>query len=284
MRLFISIITLFLLNVEAKTSLSKNLSSSSRALDGHTCGTHLHDGYELTSVSEIGPSMAGQNVVVISKISISESAGCTIMFCDESDPCCNSCVSSLLMGDIILESSENGPEIGCYGNDCDWWLGCTYNEEDVAVVHGNVSSDGNSIIVHDSCLLGTPSGVQDSCGAQRSGYTETTFEAINADMNGQKVMLSYYIENAEMAACTIMFCPDDNSCCNSCSNSPSFDSVTLISSGENEIGCVGTECDYEGNCVYNSGDTVTVYGMVDSSTTGSVSIIVDDHCIKFFNQ
>lgn len=217
--------------------------------------------------------MEGQNVVITSKITKSEAVACTAMFCVE-DPCCNSCSAGLMAGDIRLVSGSI--EIGCSGTECDWEDTCTYSEGDVAVIYGTVGDNGTSIYVNDRCLLGTSSGFNDECGMPRVGYNETTIDSL-AGKNGQSVMVTNSIDmNTDLAACTMMFCQDDNLCCNSCYADARFGNVSLVSE-TNAIGCHGTNCGYEDNCIYESKEIVTVYGKVVADSE-SVTIEVDDHC------
>jgi len=117
------------------------------------------------------------------------------------------------------------------------------------------------------------------CSEPRSGYTETSLMSINNQMDGMEVMVTWPIQNSDLAACTTMACPQNDICCNSCTASASFDNVALVSSnGENSVGCEGTECDYEDNCVYSNGDIVTVYGKIKVNN-GQTLIDIDDHCV-----
>jgi len=118
-----------------------------------------------------------------------------------------------------------------------------------------------------------------SCGEIHEEYKPITdIKSINIENANQKVMLSYDIKNdKEMAACTAMMCPSDDTCCNACSSTPKFDNINLVPSNAHlQMGCSGTNCDYMDNCVYEDGDKVLVYGTVNSF---GWSIIVDQHCI-----
>jgi len=225
--------------------------------------------YQVTAISAIGPAMEGQKVTVTSKVAPSVNAACTMMLCSESEPCCNTCTSDLRMGDIVLDA----PDLTCKGTNCDWMDNCTYNQGDVITVYGVVS--GSSINVENHCLVGSQVGFMSSCGDPRQGYTEINVESITADMVGQTVMVTSSVENPNIAACTRMFCLEENLCCNSCNGNSMFGNVYLVDSGGHKLGCQGTDCDWEDNCIYSSADVVTVYGTVGGN--GDV-INIDDHC------
>lgn len=229
----------------------------------------MFEEYQTTGISAIDSTMGGQRVMVTSRVSPNMNAQCTMMFCFDDDLCCNNCNSGLVMGDILLDSAD----IGCQGTNCDWMDSCTYNEGDVVTVYGVVS--GNSIIVDNHCLVGSQMGSMSGCGDLREGYTEVDVASIGPDMFDQKVMVTSSVENPMMAACTRMACPEENLCCNSCHANSIFGDVYLVDSGGQKLGCQGTDCDWEDNCIYSEGDIVTVYG-----TVGGVGDIIniDDHC------
>lgn len=241
------------------------------------CTTSKDGSYKLTSTSEIGPSMEGEKVVITSKIIPNDDmVVCTLMFCDDSNPCCNTCNTNLIADDGI-NLYPGGIEIGCSGTNCDWDQQCTYYEGDVAVIHGTVGDNGTAIYVDDSCLFGTSNGINDDCGMPRDGYTETNVDSLSGK-NGESVMVTQSISiNTDLAACTSMFCLDDNLCCNSCTSGAAFGNVSLTSDTY-AIGCHGTNCDYEENCIYHDKEIVTVYGKVVATPDNAVTIEVDDHC------
>ena len=237
------------------------------------CGSDsLFQSYEATSISN-APSMDGQDITVTAKVSPNPLAACTMMICDDdTDPCCNSCTSGLLIGGMLLDS----PDLVCSGTNCDYIDQCTYSEGDLITVHGTVS--GSTIKVDGHCLIGTQMGAMESCGQPRNRYTEVEAASIGPNMAGQNVMVTTSIQTADFAACTRMGCPIENLCCNSCHADPFIGGVNnlyLIESNGNKLGCQGNECDWEDNCLYSSSDIVTIYGTVGEN--GNI-INIHDYC------
>merc|ERR1712183_720310 len=129
----------------------------------------------------------------------------------------------------------------------------------------------------DRCLFGTSNGINENCGLPRDGYAETKVDSLSGK-SGESVMVTSAIDiNADLAACTAKFCLDENLCCNSCTSGAAFGNVSLTSDTY-AIGCHGTNCDYEANCIYYDSEIVTVYGKVVASPDKVVTIEVDDHC------
>lgn len=255
----------------AKIGQEKSLFNvnSSRKLSNCGASNSMFQEYEETSVSLIPEMDDGTKVMVTSKVNPDPIASCTMMMCTARDTCCNKCQSGLLMGNILLDS----PELVCAGTNCDYTDKCTYQQGDVITVYGKVS--GSTIKVKGHCLVGSQNGLRSNCGDPRGGYTQVEVESIGPDMAGQSVMVTSSPETPGLAACTRMGCSDENQCCNSCHADSSFGDIYLIDSGENRIGCQGTECDWEDNCVYASTDIVTVYGTVGED--GNI-IYIHDHC------
>jgi len=108
-----------------------------RALQDPNCG-QVKDDYTPTDAQSINSNMVGKKVVVTFTVSPSPIASCTLMFC-ENDPCCNSCSSYLLFGEVELVTNEGVNPLGCYGNECNWQENCTYNEGDLVTVYAKVA-------------------------------------------------------------------------------------------------------------------------------------------------
>lgn len=118
-----------------------------------------------TTVSEIGPSMVGQKVRVTTTLSPSDMAACTQMFCDTTDPCCNSCNTGLYMGrgSIPLYTNDGVTPLDCSGTNCDYLDNCTYGPNDNVMVQGIVEiSEYNEIAI----------AVEMHC---REGYADNSF-------------------------------------------------------------------------------------------------------------
>jgi len=179
---------------------------------------------------------------------------CQNAVCACDDYCCE------VIWDISCRGNEGPKEDNALVNSC--------SAEALCCEHGipdtpDVSDNSNNI-----------------CGEPKDDYKETSLTSINEKMDGATVMVSYSIQNSDVAACTTMLCLEDDKCCNSCSASSSFDDIGLMSAvGAKEIACQGTDCDYEDNCIYSDDDIVTVYGTVVVNGFENISIEVDQHCL-----
>ena len=124
------------------------LSTSSRINEPSSKCGELREGYQEVPLTSLSAELEGQKIMVTSTIQYSPRVACTYMMCHPDHPCCNTCRSSLTFEGITLTASD-GVDFGCLGDDCK--LKCTYDEEELVTVYGEISSDGNFILVEDSC-------------------------------------------------------------------------------------------------------------------------------------
>lgn len=101
------------------------------------CGANnVFQEYETTSISMIPDMDDGTKVMVTSKVNPDPLTACTMMlYNNEEDPCCNKCQSGLLMGNILLDSTD----LVCAGTNYDYADKCAYHEGDTITVYGTVS-------------------------------------------------------------------------------------------------------------------------------------------------
>ena len=128
---------------------------------------------------------------------------------------------------------------------------------------------------------------------ERAGYEIMSLSDISTISIGSNVSVTSTVKNSH-AMCTYMRCYPADACCNTCHSGIFFEytnnnkkkkrkkqkqgnkQMYLVPQDEAApIGCVGNECDYMNNCVYNDGDVITVYGEIGLNGD---SILVHDHC------
>lgn len=128
------------------------------------------------------------------------------------------------------------------------------------------------------------------CGKKHSDYKKIYLKQLKKH-EGELVMVKSRITYSDSVSCTKIGCSEANPCCNNCSRSSinfkkkKFRKVILTPKDKTveDIGCYGSNCDWEDNCAYSRSKMVIVYGKV-TKENGSYSIIVDKHCKEKNNE
>jgi len=131
-----------------------------------------------------------------------------------------------------------------------------------------------------SCL--PPEPVQPAC--HDSSYEEVTLQDLfknPAQYNGKKIFI-YAEPTADHAMCTLMYCGQNNPCCNSCGASMmvKLDGQELMLKGTQDlkVGCGGNNCNWQQNCTpFTLGESYYIYGTftIEEYTN---SLTVENYC------
>ncbi len=81
-----------------------------------SCKSDYIDISELINNKE---NFVDKTVTIKGKTSLSDLVRCTLQFCSEENPCCNSCSGNLVLKSENIQIELTGKEIKCTGTNCD---------------------------------------------------------------------------------------------------------------------------------------------------------------------